>query len=69
MTKDNNKKLYAFLGVLLTVIGFIIVYAVRKNDKYAMFYAKQGLIIFLIGVVISLVNVISVIGQIAFTIA
>ena len=46
MSKTDDSKLFAFLGVLLTVVGFIIVYAAKKDDKYAMFYAKQGLILF-----------------------
>lgn len=43
----NDSNLFAFLGVFLTVIGFIIVYATKKDDKYAMFYAKQGLVLFI----------------------
>ena len=38
MKKEDEKKLYAFLGVFLTVIGFIIVLATKKDDKYAMHY-------------------------------
>ena len=67
MGKDT--KLYAFLGVFLTVIGFIIVYATQKKDKYAMFYAKQGLVIFFIGLIIGAVAWIPIIGQIVATIA
>jgi uncharacterized membrane protein len=67
MAKDS--KLFAFLGVFLTVIGFLIVYATQKKDKYAMFYAKQGLIIFFLGVIISLVAIIPVIGWIISVIA
>ena len=44
---DSDSKLFAFLGVLLTVIGYIIVVIARKNDKYAMYYAKQGLVLFI----------------------
>jgi uncharacterized membrane protein len=46
MKKDDEKKLYAFLGVFLTVIGFIIALVTKKDDKYVMFYAKQGLVLF-----------------------
>jgi len=69
MTKENNTRLLAFLGVLLTVIGFIIVYALKKNDKYAMYYAKHGIVIFLIGIVISIASIIPIIGWIVSTIA
>lgn len=44
--KKSDSQLFAFLGVLLTLVGFIIVYATRKDDKYAMHYAKQGLALF-----------------------
>lgn len=44
--KNDDSKLFAFLAVLLTLIGFIIAYAAKKEDKYVMFYAKQGLVLF-----------------------
>ena len=31
----SDSKVFAFLGVFLTVIGFLIVLLVKKNDKYA----------------------------------
>lgn len=67
MGKDS--KIFAFLGIFLTVIGFLIVYATQRKDKYAMFYAKQGLIIFLIGMVIAAVSMIPVIGNVVSAIA
>ena len=45
--KSDDSKLFAFLAVLLSVIGFIIAYAMKKNDKYVMFYAKQSLVLFI----------------------
>ncbi len=33
---------WAFIGTL-PIIGFILVLLAKKNDKYAMFYGKQGL--------------------------
>jgi uncharacterized membrane protein len=44
---DSDSKIFAFLGAFLTIIGYFIVYYTRKNDKYAMYYAKQGLVIFI----------------------
>jgi uncharacterized membrane protein len=54
-TKFNmdDSKLFAFLGILLTIIGYIIIYFTRKNDKYAMHYAKQGLVIFIAWVIVA----------------
>lgn len=40
-------KAFAFLGVFLTIIGFIIAILVKKDNKYAMYYAKQGLLLFI----------------------
>lgn len=45
--KEDDRKLFAFLGVFLTIIGFIIALAVKKNDKYVMYYGKQGLVLFI----------------------
>lgn len=45
MAKESDSKLYAFLGVFLGIIGFVIIMLTRKNDKYAMYYGKQGLVI------------------------
>ncbi len=47
MGKESDSKLFAFLGVLLGLIGFLIVMLARKNDKYAMYYGKQGLVLFI----------------------
>ena len=45
--KINDKKLHAFLASFFTIIGFIIALILWKDDKYVMFYAKQGLILFI----------------------
>jgi uncharacterized membrane protein len=42
MSKEN--KGWAFIGTL-PIIGFILVILTHKKDKYAMFYAKQGLVL------------------------
>ncbi len=44
--KGDDSKLFAFLAVLLSVIGFVIAFAAKKDDKYVMFYAKQSLVLF-----------------------
>jgi len=50
---DSESKLFAVLGVFLLIIGYIVVMLTRKNDKYAMFYAKQGLVLFIAAVIAS----------------
>ena len=49
--KGDDSKLFAFLGVFLTIIGFIVALAVKKNDKYVMYYGKQGLVLFIAWVI------------------
>jgi uncharacterized membrane protein len=47
VAKDNtDSKLFAAVGVI-PLAGYIIVYFTRKNDKYANYYAKQGVILFI----------------------
>ncbi len=61
-SKNDDSKTWAFLGVFLTVIGFIIVLLTRKEDEYAMYYAKHGLILFVGWVLFSLLGRIPVVG-------
>lgn len=58
MAKDSDRKLFAFLGVFLTVIGFVIALALKKNDKYVMYYAKQGLVLFIAWIILWVVGVV-----------
>jgi uncharacterized membrane protein len=48
-TKSDDKILFAFLAAFLSIIGFLIAIIVKRDDKYVMFYAKQSLVIFVIG--------------------
>ena len=48
MSKEIEEgKFWAFLGVFLTVLGFILVLLAKKDNKYAMYYGKQGLVLFI----------------------
>ena len=63
--KDSGEsKVFAFLGVFLTIIGFIIVLLAKKDDKYAMYYAKQGLALFICWVVLFVIAWIPILGWI-----
>ena len=42
---SNERKLLAFLAVFLTLIGFILALLLKRDDKYVMHYAKQGLVL------------------------
>ena len=67
-SKKDDKILYAFLATFLSIIGFIIALIVKKDDKYVMYYAKQSLVIFVIGAVLGIVSnillIIPLIGEI-----
>ncbi|MFH1668556.1 MAG: hypothetical protein ABIA62_01370 [Candidatus Woesearchaeota archaeon] len=58
----DDGKLFAFLGVFLTLLGFLIVYFGKKDNKYAMFYAKQGLVLFIAYVALWAIGWIPLIG-------
>ncbi|MFH1972911.1 MAG: hypothetical protein ABIJ18_05550 [archaeon] len=51
----DDDKIFAFLGVFLTIIGFIIVILTKKDSRYAMYYAKQGLILGIIWILVWIV--------------
>ena len=59
---DSETKLFAFLATFLTIIGFIIALFVRRDDAYVMFYAKQGLILFIIQIIASFLGIFPLIG-------
>lgn len=52
----SDSKLYAFLATFLSIVGFIIVLIAKKDDKYAMYYAKQGLIVFIVSLIASAIG-------------
>jgi uncharacterized membrane protein len=58
----EDGKVFAFLGIFLTLIGFLIVLLAKKENKYAMFYAKQGLVLFIAYIIISVAGMIPIIG-------
>ena len=58
----EDGKVFAFLGVFLTIIGFLIVLLAKKENKQAMFYAKQGLVLFIAYIIIAVAGMIPLIG-------
>ena len=62
MNKEDEKRLFAFIASFFTIIGFIIALVLKKQDKYIMFYAKQGLILFIGQVIIAILTSIPLIG-------
>jgi len=54
--KQDDKILFAFLATFFTIIGFILALILKKQDKYVMFYAKQGLVLFIGQVIIGVLT-------------
>jgi len=54
--KEEDKKLLAFLATFLSLVGFVIALIVKKKDAYVMHYAKQSLVIFIIGVIAGIIS-------------
>jgi uncharacterized membrane protein len=60
--KEDDSRIFAFLAVFFTIIGFVIAILARKDDKYVMFYAKQGLAIFIIQLIASFAWKLPIVG-------
>lgn len=60
--KGDDRIVFAFLAAFLTIIGFIIALIIKKDDKYVMFYAKHGLILFIGWIIAGILSVIPIIG-------
>ena len=60
--------MFAFLVTFLSIVGFVIAIILWKDKKYVMFYAKQSLIVFIVGavggVISSMFNFLPIIGDI-----
>jgi uncharacterized membrane protein len=41
----DEGKLYAILAYVLNIVGFILVLVAKKDNKFAMFHAKQSLVL------------------------
>ena len=54
--KSDDKIIFAWLATFFTIIGFLIAILLKKDDKYVMFYAKQGLILFIGQIIIWLLS-------------
>lgn len=65
MAKDSTSKVFAFLAMFLVpFIGFVLVLLARRKDKYAMYYAKQSLVLSLASVILPFALVVTVVGAI-----
>jgi len=59
----GESKVWAFLAYLLGIIGFLLVILLKKNDKFAMYHAKQSLVLFIFVLLVSFVgSIIPILG-------
>lgn len=63
LKKEDETRIFAFLATFLTIIGFIIALLSKRYDKYVMFYAKQGLVLFIIQIIASGARILPLIGK------
>jgi uncharacterized membrane protein len=45
---SDESKMFAFLAYLLSILGFLIIVIAKKDDEFAIYHAKQSLILFVI---------------------
>jgi uncharacterized membrane protein len=59
----DEDKVFAWLATFFTIIGFIIVLILKKNDDYVNYYSKQGIVLFVGFVIAGIFQAIPIIGQ------
>ncbi len=65
MSNSNiPNKTWAFIGMFLPVLGFVFVLLFNSQNSYAMYYAKQGLLLGLVAFMFKLISVVPFLGQI-----
>ncbi|MFW6283001.1 MAG: hypothetical protein ACOC1P_03035 [Minisyncoccales bacterium] len=50
--QKQENQIFAWIASFFTIIGFLVAIILKKEDKYVMYYAKHGLVLF-IGFVIA----------------
>lgn len=56
--EQSDSKIFAFLAVFLSIIGFIIALVAKRKDKYVMFYAKQSLVLFIASIIVWIITMV-----------
>jgi uncharacterized membrane protein len=51
---SGETKIFAFLAVFLSIIGFLIAFLTKKKNDYVMFYAKESLVLFIGAIILSI---------------
>ncbi|MFH1802505.1 MAG: hypothetical protein ABH864_03565 [archaeon] len=59
----EESKGFAWVASFFLIVGFVIALVVRRNDKYVMYYAKQGLVLFFGFIIGGVVDFIPIVGN------
>jgi uncharacterized membrane protein len=59
----DEGRLFAFLSYFLWLIGFFIVLIAKKDNKFAMFHAKQSLVLCIVGVASGVLHALPFVGS------
>lgn len=60
--RDKDSKIFAFLATFITIVGFVIAIIARRDDSYVMYYAKQGLVLFIFQLIVGFITSIAFLG-------
>jgi len=60
--EEQERQLFSWLSVFLTIIGFLIAFILRKDDKLVMYHAKHGLVLFIGFLIAGILSWIPVLG-------
>ncbi len=63
-SRSDDRKFNAFIASFFMIIGFIVAAILWKKDKYVMFYAKEGLVLFIAFIVTAVLNIVPFIGEV-----
>ena len=59
-------KVWAFIGIFLWLLGFFVVFFMRRKNRYAIYYAKQGAVLSVMYVLFVLLRGIPLVGWIIY---
>jgi uncharacterized membrane protein len=45
MGKNDDSKILAIIAYILGIVGFLIIFVAKRNDKFAMYHGKQALVL------------------------
>lgn len=62
-SERDERIVFAWLAVFFTIVGFVVALILKRDDKYIIYYAKQGLVLFVGFAVAGFLKFLPVIGN------